>query len=429
MKVRLTKYFLANLLIKPPNYFSITLLIILGLFHFRYGVIPAWSNLNSDFPNYYTSSKLLLDGKNLSKIYDDKWFQQKINEYGIDEIGKFSPFPPPTVFVMIPEALFNPITAKRVYLLLNLLVLIITALLFKKISSFSFIMSLNIILLSGVALINNLILGQFYLLLLLLITLGYYYMKSEKEMVSGTFWGIGAAIKYFPLIFIPALLIKKKSKTVVTLLLVIFLVNLIALFFFGVDLYIEFINKVFFSHLNGELSSQSKYAVQFQSWNSLLLNLFVYDPIENPTPLINSPFLFSFFKGFVYLFFMSLTAYVMIRIRNDKDFISKGISLSCIIVFVLSPASASYHLLLLSLPALLLIDISFREKKHTYSLIFVVLYVVTGFISFAVNKTRIDSLGLFFLYYRLWLMVLFFFTTVWFLLSMEEKINEVNVPS
>jgi len=425
----LTKYFLVNLFIKPPKYFSIILLIILGLFHFRYGIIPAWSNLNSDFPNYYTSSKLLLDGKDLSKIYDDKWFQQKINEYGIDEIGKFSPFPPPTVFVMIPEALFNPLTAKRIYLLLNIIVLFFTALLFRKVSNFGFIMSMNFILLSGTALINNFLLGQFYLILLFLITLGYYFIKSEKEIMSGTFWGIGAAIKYFPLIFIPALLIKKKSKTVVTLLLVIFLINLIALFFFGVDLYIEFINKVFFSHLNGELSSQSKYAVQFQSWNSLLLNIFVYDPIENPIPLINSPFLLSFVKVFIYLFFISLSSYAMIKIRNDKQFISKGISLSCIIVFVLSPASASYHLLLLSLPALLLIDISFLEKKHTYSLIFIALYVVTGFVSFAVNKTRIDSFGLFFLYYHLWLMVLFFFTTVWFLLSMEEKINEVNAPS
>ncbi|MFA5803954.1 MAG: glycosyltransferase family 87 protein [Melioribacteraceae bacterium] len=425
----MTKYFLVNLFIKPPKYFSIILLIILGLFHFRYGIIPAWSNLNSDFPNYYTSSKLLLDGKDLSKIYDDKWFQQKINEYGIDEIGKFSPFPPPTVFVMIPEALFNPLTAKRIYLLLNIIVLFFTALLFRKVSNFGFIMSMNFILLSGTALINNFLLGQFYLILLFLITLGYYFIKSEKEIMSGTFWGIGAAIKYFPLIFIPALLIKKKSKTVVTLLLVIFLINLIALFFFGVDLYIEFINKVFFSHLNGELSSQSKYAVQFQSWNSLLLNIFVYDPIENPIPLINSPFLLSFVKVFIYLFFISLSSYAMIKIRNDKQFISKGISLSCIIVFVLSPASASYHLLLLSLPALLLIDISFLEKKHTYSLIFIALYVVTGFVSFAVNKTRIDSFGLFFLYYHLWLMVLFFFTTVWFLLSMEEKINEVNAPS
>ncbi len=422
----MTKYFLINLFFKPPKYFSIILLIVLCLFHLRYGVIPAWSNLNSDFPNYYTSSKLLLEGKDLSKIYDDKWFQQRINEYGIDEIGKFSPFPPPTVFVIIPEALLNPLTAKRIYLLINIFVLIITALLFKKISNFSFIISLNFILLSGAALINNLLLGQFYLILLLLITLGYYYVKSEKEMMSGTFLGIGAAIKYFPLIFIPTLLMKKKNKTAVVLLLTIFSINLIALFFFGMNVYFEFINKVFISHLNGELSNQSKYAVQFQSWNSFLNNLFIYNSIENPTPLVSSPLLFTVAKIFIYLFFITITTCTMIKIRNDKDFISKGISLSCIIVFVLSPASASYHLLLLSLPVLLLIDNSFNEMKQNYSLIFLTLYVVTGFIPFVMNKINIDSSGLFFFYYRLWLMVLFFFTTVWYLLPKGGKQNEVK---
>jgi len=425
----LTKYFLTNLFFKAPRYFSIILLIILCLFHIRYGFIPAWTNLNSDFPNYYTSSKLLLEGKDLSSIYNDTWFQQRINEYGIDEIGKFSPFPPPTAFVMIPEALFNPLTAKRIYLLINIFVLIITAQLFKKISSFSFIMSLNFILLSSAALINNLLLGQFYLILLLLITLGYYYVKSEKEMMSGTFLGIGAAIKYFPLIFIPVLLMKKKNKTVIVLLLTIFLINLIALFFFGMNVYFEFINKVFFSHLNGELSNQSKYAFQFQSWNSFLNNLFVYDSIENPTPLINSTFMFSFVKISIYLFFITITAYTMIKIRNDKDFISKSISLSCIIIFVLSPASASYHLLLLSLPVLLLIDNSFHEKKQNYSLIFLTLYVVTGFIPFVMNKINIGSLGLFFLYYRLWLMVLLFLTTVRYLFLVGEKSNEAKALS
>ena len=425
----MNKYFIKNLFIHPPKYFSIIILIILSLFHFRYGVIPAWSNLHSDFPNYYTSSRILLEGKDLSKIYDDSWFQNKMKEYGIDQLGKFSPFPPPTVFVMIPEALFNPLTAKRIYLLLNIIVLISIALLFKKISNFSFVMSISIILLSGAALINNFLLGQFYLILLFLITLGYYYLLSENEMMSGTFWGIAAAIKYFPLIFIPVLLISKKGRALMTVLLVIILINLTALFFFGMAVYSEFITKIFFSHLNGELSDQSKYAVQFQSWNSFLLNLFVYDPVENPTPLINNLFLFSFVKGFIYLFFISFSAYVIINIRVEKNFMPKGISLLCILVFVLSPASASYHLVLLSLPALLLIDISFEEKKHKYSLIFIIIYVATGFISFVIKKVEVDSFSLFFPYYRLWMMILFFFTTVCYLQSMKKKLKEVNVPS
>jgi hypothetical protein len=92
------------------KYISIYLLIIFGGFNFWYGIIPAWNNINSDFPNYYTASRLLIEGKDLSKIYDDEWFNQQIKNYGINERGKFSPFPPPTIFVMVPFAVFDPLT-------------------------------------------------------------------------------------------------------------------------------------------------------------------------------------------------------------------------------------------------------------------------------------------------------------------------------
>ncbi|MGE5499988.1 MAG: hypothetical protein ACM3Q2_18080, partial [Syntrophothermus sp.] len=137
------------------GFIEIIVIIPLVLFQIRYGIIPAWNSVNSDFPNYYTSSRLLLDGKNVSNIYDDTWFQKNISSYGITERGKFSPFPPADAFIMMPVAYAEPLAAKRACLIFNIILIAVTAGLIKNITGLSRPFSFIIILLSGAALSNN----------------------------------------------------------------------------------------------------------------------------------------------------------------------------------------------------------------------------------------------------------------------------------
>jgi hypothetical protein len=356
----------------------------------------------------------------VTNIYNDYWFQQKIFNYGILEAGKFSPFPPPTAFVMIPEALLSPISAKRVFLLLNFIALLIAAYLITKISSIGCIGAFNVILFSGAGLANNFLLGQFYLILLLLILLGYLNFIKKNEYSAGIFWGIGAAVKYFPLIFIPILILKKNWKALGSLIIIFLLVNVIACLIFGTGVYVQFFREVLLSHLNGELSNQSKYSVQFQSWNSFLRNVFVYDRVENSSPLINSIFLFNFFRFLVYLVFPIVSILIIYKLRNHKDFFPISIIVLSLLVFVLSPASASYHILLLVLPVVLLLNLS-SEKNLFYSLIFISLFILIGFSPFLLNKINRQVLGLFFVYHRLWLEIILYLLSIWFILVKNKE--------
>jgi Glycosyltransferase family 87 len=403
------------------KYLSIFLLIILGGFTFRYGILPALNNINSDFPNYYTSSRLLIEGKDLSKIYDDDWFNQQIKNYGIYERGKFSPFPPPTTFVMVPISFFDPISAKRIFIIINLFILLGTAYIFTKISAFNYINCINIILISGAAIINNFLLGQVYLLLLFTITLGYFFLRKEKEYSTGYWWGIGAAVKYFPIIYIPILLIKKKWKGVIGFIITIIIINLITFFFMGHDVYRQFFNQVLFSHINGELSNQSKYAVQFQSWNSFLRILFIADPIENKMPLINSPSALFISRILVYIIFTGITAFVIYKIRNDKNFLPYSSAMLTLLLLVISPASATYHLLILSFPLVLLITKPEEQKKNLYSIIFVSIYILIAYLPFIIYKVSFLKGNLLFSFYRLWLLVIFFIVAVKFILIRREQ--------
>jgi hypothetical protein len=398
---------------------------MLGLLQTKYGLIPAWNNINSDFPNYYTSSRLLIEGNDLSKIYNDNWFQSQINRYGINEKGKFSPFPPPTIFIMVPAAIFNPLTAKRIFLIVNIILLLGAGYIFKKISSFKFIICLDIILLSGAALMNNFLFGQSYLLLLFLIILGYYYLIKDNDGSAGILWAISAVVKYFPVIYIPLLVIKKRWKLLGWLILSTLIINLIVFFAIGWEVYYEFFSHVLFSHLNGKLSGQSQFAIQFQSWNSLLRNLFIFDPIENKYPLINSPFLFNTSRIIIYLFFIAITSVVIYKVKNDKHFYEYSTALLTILLLVLSPASATYHLLLLSFPLVLLLIAADNPMPDIYGIAIISIYILIGFTPFVISKLTFLNNIPYTSYYHLWLLVLFFGVSV---LDISTKVK-VELPN
>ena len=81
-----------------------TLLVLAGLAALvvARGVMPALYAIQSDFPNYFTSAKIVADGGDTARLYDDAWFQEQMRRYGVGEhfTGKFSPFPPATALAI-----------------------------------------------------------------------------------------------------------------------------------------------------------------------------------------------------------------------------------------------------------------------------------------------------------------------------------------
>lgn len=407
---------------------SFLLLIVLSIYFFVIGFLPGWNKINSDFPNYYTSSKLISEGKNLSNIYNDAWFQNEILKYGIDERGKFSPFPPVTSFVMLIPSAFNPLSAKRIYLIFNLLVLFLTAYFLFKITSYSFINCLIFILLSGVGIVNNFLLGQFYLILLFLIVFGYYLFQVKKSFFGGLIWGIGASIKYFPFIFIPVFLKKGRWKLVIGFLTAVIFINIIGLYVFGFGVYKDFILTAFLPHLNGSLSNQSLYAHQFQSWNSFLSNVFIYDKIENPFPLINWQLGFTIVRGIIYLSVIFLTFLSLIKLKRSSQEVLLSICLLSVVLLLLSPASASYHFLLLVFPTILLLSHNFKNGDRIYGLIFLVIYILIGFLPIILHRIISNyETNLFFAFHRLWLITIYFILLINYLLVVVEREKEKYV--
>src|SRR3984957_20937813 len=118
------------------------------------------------FPKYLKGAKLVADGGNTDRLYDNGWFQDQMRRYRIGKPseGEFKPFPPPTALLLLPLARLQPLQALRVLTGVSVLCLICSIILLAKILSWSLVDSTVFVLLSGYAVLGVFRLGQPYIL-------------------------------------------------------------------------------------------------------------------------------------------------------------------------------------------------------------------------------------------------------------------------
>jgi low affinity Fe/Cu permease len=145
---------------------AILLFIALVLILVARGIVPALSKIDTDFPNYFTAAKIVADGGDTNRLYDNLWFQEQMRRYqmGKPSEGEFKPFPPPTALLLVPLTRFEPQNALRIVTGVSVLCLVCSIALLARILSWSIPDSGALILLSGYAVLNTLRLGQPYIL-------------------------------------------------------------------------------------------------------------------------------------------------------------------------------------------------------------------------------------------------------------------------
>lgn len=398
-------------------------LILFACFQFFLGILPGWTEIRSDFPNYYVSGTLLFEGSDSLRMYDNDWFQQKIYAQNIEAAGKFSPFPPPTAFLMAPLTVFEPMLAKRIWLILNLGFIFLISQQIKHIGRLQYRDALLLVLCSGLACANTLMLGQVYLLLLLSMLYSYQLLSSKKNYEAGIVLGVGIAVKYFPLVFVPSLIYERRWKSLASIFLTVALLNLAAALILGLNTYRDFFETVFFQHLTGSLEGQSPWSYAFQSWNALAHNLFRYDMTENPEPLLASETLFNLFKYGIQVSILSIMLWVLYQQKNKSNFFESAIILGSVTVLFLTPAGATYHSLLLLLPFALLAKTvaSMTTQFKKIWLVLITSLVLCGIGPLLQSKLPFFNSLLILAFYRLWLMAIIFTTTCYWLIKSENQ--------
>ncbi len=394
---------------------QVVLLVVLVAFQLRYGLIPAWQAVQSDFPNYYTASRLVIEGKAGLGFYDNTWFQQQMARHGMDQQGKFSPFPPASAFIMLPLAAFPPLTAKRVWTIANVLLLLACIILLKKITGWDYLVSANLLLLAGPGLANNFRLGQFYLALLFLILLGYYLWR-QRPVLAGALLGAGASLKYFPAVFLLVFALNKRWKVLLGGLSAMLVITLLEIAVFGLAAYRRFISAIFLPHLSGDIPGQSIHSVVFQSWESMFRNLFIYHARENPAPLLHWPPGVLVAKAVLFAIVISLTAAVFRQWQRRplSERLPMQLALLGMAAMLLLPASATYHFLLLVFPTAILLSRLNTPALHWAKRAVWGIYVLIHFLGmFPLNAYHPPGLKIILLYPRVWLMTILFAISLW----------------
>ena len=357
--------------------------VVLGAFLLFRGVIPAFTNISTDFPNYYTAARIVASGRETNRLYDDRWFQEQIAAEGIPLQGKFSPFPPVTALLFVPLAIVDPLTALRILTVLNLAAIAGSIVLLTRATRISFHGASLIVLLSGIGLANCLRFGQVYILLAFFLLLGYYFYRDGKRIAAGVCFGVWIPIKYYPLVLLIYFLINREWRVLASALVSACLVVAVGIVVLGWDIHRQFLTSVLGGHLSGELSLQSPFSPVFQSFSSLYRSLFLEDQVLHPRAVILSPLLYWLFT------FGTLAAVMAIAVRGIVQAMKAGddgsivLSLLALLPLLLAPATATYHGVLLWLPAGILASRLSEAGNFAPKYILGVLYTVLGFIPYS----------------------------------------------
>lgn len=346
--------------------FLLTLVILLLAGFFLWGVLlPGWQASGGDFANYYTASRLVLEGVPLEEAYRDfGWFQQHMDRYGIQQqVGGFIPHPPSTALVLLPFAFFDAVTARRLWTIVNLLLAMVSVVLLSRTSGLHWLDSALIFLGSGYGLWNNFRFGQLYLLLLVSILMTLYLWRIGRPVLAGICLGALIPVKYVGLPLLLYFAWRRQWNLCLACVATILLVLGISLCLMDLQTFRVFLVEVLPRHLQGEI--QDPYAVTFQTWSSLFRRLFLYEPLLNPSPVHFSPLLFMVFKNISFWIILSTGLLALLRVRfgDEESRFRFQIGWILLLLLLVSPASATYHFLLLTISTAFLVQILLSRQQ------------------------------------------------------------------
>jgi len=364
-------------------------------------VRPGWANPSSDFPNYYTAARLLEEHHPLRHFYQWPWFQRQIARVGFGtQLGGYIPQTPLTMLPFLPLASMPPLAARRVWLIFNLAFLALALYLISRITHFRLSAAWLIALCSYPALRSNILLGQYYLLLLAMLSAIAFCLVRGWTASAGVISGCSAALKLYGAPFLLFFAAIRRNRAVGAMLLAILASSCVAMLLFGWRDVEYFLRIILPRALSGE--TLDPYNPGNGSAATLFRRLFVAEPELNPHPLLDSPALFAF----IWTTFASSVIAIPALAGNSTDApvaqtkIQPVFAWWIIATLLVSPNTASYTFAILPLCTALLLCAS--PRRHWP-------FIVTANIFIALPLWPIWRI----LFPRFWLLLFAFVVVGW----------------
>ena len=326
-----------------------------------------WDRCETDFPNYYTAAVLVRQGAPLRNYYDWPWFQRQINYAGIErQLGGYIPQTPIAMLPILPLSGFPPQTAKRLWLICDLAFLGATIWLLSRVTRFGYAQLALLALAGWGALRINFLLGQYYVLLLFLLTLGFYWIERGWAFAGGLVMGIAFGLKLYGAPFFVFFALKRRWKAAAGMAAASVALGLLAIAIFGFQDVAYYVAQVLPRSLLGE--TIDPYNAGNNTLSTFLRRSFVMEPELNPHPFVNAPWAYFMLQGLVTV---SILVFPLLMLRQS-DRLKRDFAWFMVALLLASPNTASYTFTLLLLPAALLLD----ETLMGESLVVLACYVL-----------------------------------------------------
>jgi hypothetical protein len=339
------------------------------------GFLPGWRTLiNSDFPNYYLAASLFHRGIPLDRVYEWIWFQRQEDYLSIQKsLVVFVPNPPMCVLPILPLSRLPPLAAKRAWLVINLGFLLLALWLLHRVTKLAWRRTALILLLCTWPLRVNFLLGQYYVLILLLICAAYYSSYLDRRFTSGLLLSAAASLKIFPALFLVLFIWKREWRATAGLVLGTAALAAISVYMFGREVHRILLIEVLPRALRGELVGP--YSLQSNSFMTLWHHLFVFEPELNASPLLNSPLIYALAQaitGTALLFaFLWSTRNDWVRPTNPLEWAA-----TVLLSLLFSSMPSAHHYCVLVFAGVVGMDELLKIRDKRGALVFILLFSI-----------------------------------------------------
>jgi hypothetical protein len=220
---------------------------------------------------------------------------------------------------------------------------------------------------------TNFILGQYYVVILLLICLAYLALFRGHRFTAGTLVATAAWFKVFPAVFLVLFLRKRDWRAVSGLIAGSLAIAAVSVVIFGLDVHRVWLFEVLPRASQGNLVGP--YDLQWSSFSSLWHRLFLFEPELNPSPFLNSPSVYALAQAFsstallfAFLFSTTQTSSERTTAWEWATFLP--------LLLLLSTMPSSYHYIILIFTLIVGIDVIIRTGRRRAAVALVLLYVI-----------------------------------------------------
>jgi hypothetical protein len=338
----------------------------------------AWRTLNTDFPNYYLTARLTREHYDTSRVYEWIWLQRQKDHRDIDQrIVGMVPITPFSTLVVWPLTSMSVLAAKHCWLILNLGLLFATVSLLRSLTHLPW---RRVALLAALSfpLHVNFLLGQYYVLLLFLLTLSCWLYVRQRRFLAGVLVGVASGLKIFPILYLLYFLRKRDLRAFAGGVLGAVGTAVVSVLVFGWELNRTYLVQVLPSALRGE--GLDPYNLKAASLGSLLHRLFIYEPQLNQHPAVNAAWLFAVLHPLLQMAVMAPA--LLFAVPNETCPRRLRLEWAAVLLasLAISTSPASYLFTLLILPACLVWEALQRQENYLSVAILLPLYVAAGLI-------------------------------------------------